>query len=63
MGLISQNRVSHIIVVGNLNLIEENDVLKLCGIAHYGALSYQSASADKGAVADLRSPAHNQRTV
>ena len=63
MSFIAQNRIPDIIVVRHLHLIKKNHILKLCGIAYHSSFSNQSAAADKGTVAHLGFPAHNNRPV
>ena len=63
MGLISKNRVPHIIVMGYLNLVKQNDVFQFCRVAHYSALSYQGIPSDKSTVPDFRIFSNDSRSV
>ena len=63
MGLVTENRVSHIIVMWNLYAVEKNHILKLSGISHHGALPHDCVPADKGAVTDFRVLSDNGRAV
>ena len=53
MGLVAQNGVAYIVVVGRLHIVEKDDVFQLHGVAHHAARAHQRAAADKGAVAHL----------
>ena len=63
MGLVAQDRISHVIIVGNLHFIEEDHVLKLRGIPHHNSLSHNGVAPDEGALAHLRVLADNGRPV
>ena len=54
MGLKSQNRIPHIVIMRHLYLVKENHILKLRRVAYHCSLSHQGISPDKGTVADLR---------
>ena len=54
MGLIAENGISHIIVMGNLYLIKQDYVLKLGRISHDGSFADNSISTDKSAMPDFR---------
>ena len=53
MGLITQDCISHIIIVRYLNLIKKDDVFQFCRIAYHTAFTHKSFSTDKCAVADF----------
>ena len=61
MGLIAEDTVAHIVVVGRLHVIEQDDILQLHGVAHHAMGAHQRAAADKGAVAHLRLRADDAR--
>ena len=54
MGLVTQHRVTHIVIVGGLHIVKEDDIFKLAGVAHNGLFAHNGAAADEGAVAYLR---------
>ena len=54
MGLIAQDAVAHVVVVGRLHAVEQDDVLQLHGVAHHAVVAHQGAAADERAVAHLR---------
>ena len=53
MGLIAQNRVAHIVIVGGLHIVKEDDIFKLAGVAHNRLLANDCTAPDKSAVAYL----------
>ena len=53
VALIAQNRVAHVVVVGHLNAVKENDVFQFHGVAHHAAFANQSGATDESAVAHL----------
>ena len=53
MAVISEDRISDIVIVRCLDMVEEYDVLELDGIAHYTVSAYQSRTPDKSAVSDF----------
>ena len=53
VGLVAQNAVAHIVEVGDLNVVKEDDVLQLHGVAHHAVFAHQCGAPDEGAVADL----------
>ena len=54
MGLKAQDGVAHIIVMGDLDLIEQDHVFKFCGVSHHSALTHQGIAPQEGTVAHLR---------
>ncbi len=63
MGLISQNGISYIIIMGNLHLIEQDHILKFCRISHNGAFADNGISTDKSAMPDFRVLADDCRAM
>ena len=61
VGLVAQDAVAHIVVVGRLHTVEQDDVLQLHGVAHHAAVAHQGAASDKRAVAHLRTGADDTR--
>lgn len=61
VGLVAQNTVAHIVVVGRLHPVEQDDVLQLHGVAHHAAVAHQCAAPDERAVAHLRTGADDAR--
>ena len=53
VGLVAQNAVAHVIEVGNLDVIEQDRVFQLYGIADHAVFAHQGGAADEGAVAHL----------
>ena len=53
MGLVAQDRVPHIIVMGGLHVVKQHYVFQLHGVAHHGVLAHDGAAPDEGAVAHL----------
>ena len=53
MALVAQDGVAHIVIVGGLDVIKENDVLQLHRVAHHAVGAHQSRAPDKGAVTHL----------
>ena len=47
MALVSENAVSDIIVMRNLNIVEENDIFQFCAVADHTVIAYQRAATDK----------------
>ena len=54
MGVATQDRVADIIIVGGLNIVKEDHVFQLHGVAHHSLLADDSAAADERAVPNLR---------
>ena len=54
MRFITQDRISHIIVMRHLHLIEQDHIFQLRGIAHHSAFPHQGVAADESAVAYFR---------
>ena len=50
---VAQDGVPYIVVVGDLDLVKEDDVLELHGVAHHAAGPHQGGAPDKGPVAHL----------
>ena len=48
MRTLTQDRISHIVIMGNLHLVEQDRILQLGGIAHDSSFSHDHFSADKG---------------
>ena len=63
MGLIPQDAVPYIIVVGHLHLVEENHILQLRGISHHRSFSHNGIAPHKGTVTDFSILIYNQRSV
>ena len=63
MGLVAQNGIAHVIVVGYLHVIKQDDILQLRGVAHHAVVSHQCAAPDKGALAHLRPMANDAGAV
>ena len=53
MGAIAQDGISHIVVVGHLHMVEEDDVFQFCRVSHHAVGPYQSVAPDKGSRAHL----------
>ena len=53
MAAVSQDGISHIVIVRSLNVIEQDNVLELYGIAYNTVSTYQSRASDEGSVADF----------
>ena len=53
MAVVSEDRVSYIIVVRGLDIIEENDVLEFYGVADYALAAYECRTSDERAVSDF----------
>ena len=51
MGFVSQYCITNIIIVRNLNIVKKDNILKLCRVSNYAALSHHRFAADKCAVA------------
>ena len=54
VGVAAQDGVPHVVVMGGLDVVKEDHVLQLHGVAHHGLLAHDGAAPDEGAVADLR---------
>ena len=63
MGLITEDRISDIVVVRDLDLIEQDHIFKLRRISHDRALTDDGISADKCTVAHLCIFSDDRRTV
>ena len=63
MGLVAQNGIPHIIIMGYLYFIKQNHVLQLRGISHYSPFAHNSVSPDESAVAYLGLFSDNSRPV
>ena len=63
VGLVAQDAVAHIVVVGRLYAVEQDDVLQLHGVAHHAARAHQGAAPDERAVAHLRVRADDARSA
>ena len=57
VGAVAQNAVAHVVVVGDLDVVEENCVLQLHGVAHHAVGAHQRTAPDEGAVPDFRARA------
>ena len=53
MGFIAQNTVAYIIIVGDLDIVEEDHVFQLYGVAHHAVFANQGAAPDESAVPDF----------
>ena len=53
MGLIAEHRVTDIIIMRGLYVVEQNHVLQFAGIADHRVFSDDGAASDEGAVPDL----------
>ena len=53
VALVAQDGVSHIVVVGRLDAVKEDDVLQLHRVAHHAVGPHKRGAPDKGAVAHL----------
>ena len=53
VGLVAQNGVAHIVVVGNLDIVKENHIFQLRGVAHHAVGPHQGVAPDKGPGAHL----------
>ena len=53
MALVAQDGVAHIVVVGGLDVVEEDNVFQLHRVAHHTVGSHQGGAPDKGTVAHL----------
>ena len=50
MAVIAQDGVAHIVVVGRLHMVKEDDILQLHAVAYHAVGAHQGGAADKGAV-------------
>ena len=50
MGEVAQNGVAYVVVVGSLNVVEENDVFELNGVADNAVRADESRASDESAV-------------
>ena len=53
VGEVAQNGVAYVVVVGSLNVVEENDVLELNGVADNAVRADESRASDESAVSYL----------
>ena len=51
MSLVTQDGISHIVIMGHLHLVEKHHVFELCRVSHDSALSHDGVSPDKCTVA------------
>ena len=63
VGLIAQNGVAYIIIMGHLHVVEEDHVLQLGGVAHHAVVAHQGAAPDEGALAHLGAVADDAGAV
>ena len=63
MGLIAEDGIAYVIVIGYLHLVKEDNVFQFGGVAYYGAFAYDGVSTDKCTVADLRAFVNDGRAV
>ncbi len=63
MRLIPKNRITHIIIVRHLNLVEQNYIFKLRRIAHHGALADDRISPNERTMPDFRVLSDNGRPM
>ena len=61
MRLIAQDTVADIVIMGGLDIIENDDVFKFSGISDNAVFAYQCASSYKGTVADFGIFAYDAR--
>ena len=61
VGLVAQDAVAHVVIMGRLHAVKEDDVLQLHGVAHHAARAHQGAAPDERAVAHLRVRADDAR--
>ena len=54
MGLIAQDGIAYVVIVGGLHAVKEDDVFQFHGVAHHAPGAHQGAAPDEGAVAHLR---------
>ena len=59
MRLVAEDAVAHVVIMRGLDVVEEDDVFQLHGVADDGVLADDGAAADKGTVADLRAVVDN----
>ena len=53
MCLVSKNRITHIVIMGNLYFIEKHHIFQFGGIADHSPFAYQCVTADKCTVTHL----------
>ena len=53
VGLVAQDGIPHVVVVGHLHPVEEDAVLQLGGVAHHATLPDEGRAADEGAMPNL----------
>ena len=63
MRLITENGITHIIVMWNLYFIKKDHIFQLCGITDYRPFAYDRVSTDKSTVAYLRVLPDDRRPV
>ena len=63
MGLVSQNGIAYIIIVGNLYFVKQDHVFQFCGISYHSTFPNQCIAADKRTVAHLGVLTDNGRAV
>ncbi len=63
MGFIAQNAVPHIVVMGHLHFVEQDNVFQLRGIAYHGPFSHDGIAAHKRTVADFSILVYDKRPV
>ena len=63
MGLIAKDRISHIVVMRHLHIVEQDHVFQLRGVAHHAVIAHQCAAPDKGALTNLRPVADDAGAV
>ena len=63
VGIVAEDRVAYIVVVRGLNVIEEDDVLQLRGVADHTVGADESRAADEGALAHLGVGADDARSA
>ena len=51
MSAVPQNGITDIIIVRYLNVIKQDDIFQLRGVAHHAVVAHQRAAPDKGALA------------
>ena len=49
MGLVAQDGVAHVVVVGHLDVVEQDHVFQLRGVAHHAVVAHQGVAPDEGA--------------
>ena len=59
VGLVAQNAVTHVIVVGHLHIVEQNYIFQFRRVTHHAVFSDEGRAPDVSAVAHFRTRPHN----